>query len=100
AADRRAAKTVAVPADARYDAVHERARLGIVGVAEAQRIEDRDRSGAHREDVAQDAADAGGGALERLDVRGVIVALDLEDDGPAVADVDRAGIFARPLQDV
>src|SRR2546426_1698840 len=47
-----------------------------------------------REDVPQDPADTGGGALERLDERWVVVALDLEDDGPAVADVDRPRVLA------
>src|SRR2546426_8937692 len=51
-----------------------------------------------REDVPQDPADTGGGALERLDERWVVVALDLEDDGPAVADVDRPRVLAGPLE--
>ncbi len=67
-------------------------------VAEAQRVEDRDRPRAHREDVAQDAADAGGGALEGLDRGRVVVALDLEGEREAVADVDHAGVLARALQ--
>ena len=82
-----------------HDAVHEAARPRIGGVAEAQRVEQRDRPRAHREDVAQDAAHPGGRALERLDERGVVVALDLEDHRPAVADVDGAGVLAGPLQD-
>ena len=65
--------------------------------AEAERIHDGQRPRAHGEDVAQNAADAGGRALERLDVAGVVVALDLEGAGPAVAHVDDAGVFARPL---
>src|SRR5262249_56364473 len=100
AADRRAAEAVAVPADPRDDAVHELTRLSLVELAEAQRVEDRDRPRSHREDVAQDAAHAGRGALERLDERGMIVALDLEDHGPAVADVDRARVLTRPLPHV
>ena len=47
----------------------------------------------HREDVADDSADAGGRALERLDRARMIVALHLERDRPAVADVDHAGVF-------
>ena len=66
---------------------------------EAERIHDGERPRAHGEDVAQNAADAGGRALKRLDVAGVIVALDLEGAGPAVAHVDDAGVFARPLDD-
>ena len=65
-------------------------------VAEAQRVEDRDRAGAHREDVAQDAADAGRGALVRLHGRRVVVALDLERDREPVADRDHAGLLPGP----
>ena len=65
---------------------------------EAQRVHDRDRPGAHRQDVADDAADAGGRALVRLDVGRVVVRLDLEGDGPAVADVDHAGVLAHADQ--
>jgi hypothetical protein len=72
------------------------ARAGLDG-AEAQRIHDRQGTRAHGEDVAQNAAHAGGRALKRLDVAGVVVALDLEGAGPAVAHVDDAGILARPL---
>ena len=50
----------------------------------------------HGEDVAQDAADAGGRALEWLDRAGVVVRFHLECDAPAVADVDDAGVFPRP----
>ena len=66
--------------------------------AEPQRVQQRDRPRAHREDVADDAADAGRRALIRLDERRMVVRLDLEDRGEAVADVDRAGVLARTLQ--
>ena len=69
-----------------------------VELAEAQRVEHRDRPRAEREDVAQDAADAGGRALEGLDRARVVVGLDLEGDRQAVADVDRAGVLARAHQ--
>ena len=85
AADRRHADAVAVAADAGHDAAHEVARPRVGRVAEAQGVEDRDRPGAHREDVAQDAADAGRRALVGLDRAGVVVRLDLERDGQAVA---------------
>ena len=71
---------------------------GCVERAEAQRVQQRDRPRAHREDVADDAADAGRRALIRFDERRVIVRFDLEDRGEPVADVDRAGVLARPLQ--
>ena len=70
---------------------------GIVGRAEAQRVQDRDGPRAHGEDVAQDAAHAGGRALVGLDEGRVVVRLDLEDGGQAVADVHRARVLARSL---
>ena len=80
-----------------------RVRLGVDGCerAEAQRVEQRDRPRAHREDVAHDAADAGRGALVRLDGRRVVVGFDLERDAEPVADVDDAGVLLADLrQDV
>ena len=79
AADRGHAEAVAVEGDAAHDAIDQAAvardrlrrwlRHG-VGVmrAEAQRIEHGDGPRAHGEDVAQNAAHAGGRALKRLDV--------------------------------
>ena len=66
----------------------------MVGGAEAQRVHHRDRAGAHGEDVADDAADAGRRALVGLDEARVVVRLDLERDGEALADVDDAGVLA------
>ena len=54
-------------ADAGDHALEQVARALGVELAEAQRVEHRDRARADREDVAQDAADAGGRALEGLD---------------------------------
>src|SRR5580658_1460361 len=65
---------------------------------EPQRVHHRHRPRAHGEDVTQNSADARGCALKRLDERWVIVRLDLESAGPAVADVDDPGVLARPLQ--
>src|SRR5579864_69478 len=62
-----------------------------------ERVHHCQRPRSHGEDVAQDAAYAGGRALEGLDVRRMIVRLDLEGTGPAVSDVDNAGILSRPL---
>ena len=72
----------------------------MVGGAEAQRVEVGDGARAHREHVAHDAADAGRRALVGLDVGGVVVALHLEDDGIAVAEIDHAGVLARSLDDL
>ncbi len=95
----RNADAIAVAADAVDDARNEVLHLRMVGAAETQRVEVRDRARAHREDVAQDAADAGRRALIGFDVRRVVVALHLEDGGELLAvrpfaDVDDAGIFA------
>ena len=65
--------------------------------AEAQRVQERDRARAHRDHVADDAADAGGRPLVGLYRGGVVVRLDLEDRGPAVADLDRSGVLAGAL---
>jgi hypothetical protein len=59
--------------------MHQLAGLGVIHLAEAQRVHRRDGPRAHGEDVAQDAAHAGGRALVGLDVGGVVVALHLED---------------------
>ncbi len=98
AADGRDADRVAVVADPGDDPVEQVARALGVELAEAQRVEHGDRPRAEREDVAQDPADAGRGALERLDGAGVVVRLDLEGDRPALADRDGAGVLARPHQ--
>ena len=94
AADVGQAQAVAVAADAGDDAGQHAGGVGGVGAAEAQRVHDGDRAGAHGEDVADDAADPGGRALVRLDVARVVVRLDLEGDRVAVADVDDAGVLA------
>ena len=94
------ADRVAVVADAGDRALEQVARArGALDLAEAQRVEDRDRPRADREDVAQDPADAGGGALERLDRARVVVRLDLERARQAAADRHRAGVLARPHHD-
>ena len=61
-----------------------RAACRVIGrAAEAQRIHHRDGTRAHGEDVAQNAADAGRRALERLDVTRMIVRFDLETRPPS-----------------
>ena len=97
----RHADAVAIAADPRDDALHQMLHLGVIGSAKAQRVQVGDRPRAHREDIAQDAADAGGRALIGLDIAGVdiagvVVALHLEDGGLTVANVDHARILARP----
>ena len=63
AADGGHADAVAVAADAGDDAAQELGRARVIGAAEAERVEAGDGARAHREDVAQDAADAGRRAL-------------------------------------
>ena len=93
AADGGDADRVPVRADARDRPVEAR-----VAVGEIEPVQQRDRARAHGDDVAQDAADAGRGALVRLDRRRVVVALDLEADGLAVAEVEHARVLTRALQ--
>ena len=93
AADRGDADAVPVVADARDRALELPARL-----AETQPVEQRDRTRAHGDDVAKDAADTGCGALERLDGARVVVAFDLERDRLAPAEIDDARVLARALQ--
>ncbi len=101
AADRRYPDRVAVVTDAGDRAIEQVARAPRgLGVAEAQRVEDRDRPRADREDVAQDPADARGRALERLDRARVVVGLDLERARQPAAHVDRAGVLARAHEHV
>ncbi len=94
AADGRHADRVAVRADARHRPVEAR-----VAGREAKAVEERDRPGSHSDDVAQDPAHPGRRSLERLHGGGVVVALDLEADGLAVAEVDHAGVLTGALQD-
>ena len=75
--------------------------LGLLRVpldgAEAEGIHEEDRTRSHGEDVADDAADTGGRPLEGLDRAWVVMTLDLEGHGPAVADVDDACILLARL---
>ncbi len=93
AADVRDAHAVAVVADSR-----DRAAKVPVGPPEAKSVEQRHRSRTHRDDVAQDAADAGRGSLERLDGRRMVVRLGLEGDRDSAAEIDHARVLAGSLQ--
>ncbi len=99
-AHRRHPDAIAITADPGDHALDQMLHLGMVGPAEAQRVEIGDWARAHGEDIAQDAADPGRRALIGLDVAGMVVALHLEDRGqlPAigpVADIDHPGVLAR-----
>ncbi len=95
AADRRDADGVAVARDAGHDTLEQPPLARIVERPEEQRVHHRQRTGAHREDVAQDAPHAGGRPLVGLDCRGVVVALDTDGDRDAIARVHDAGILPR-----
>ena len=69
--------------------------LGWSGAPKESAVHRRDRTRAHGEDIAQDAADTGGRALIGLNVGRVVVAFHLEHHRLAVADVDDTGILAR-----
>src|SRR5205807_7928472 len=99
AAHRRYPDAIAVAADPGDDAAQEMPRFRMVRAAKAQRVQHRNGARAHREDVAQDAADSGRRALIGLYKGGMVVALDLEDDGLAIADIDDSGILARAADD-
>jgi hypothetical protein len=66
--------------------------------AEPEPVEQRDRPRSHRDDVAQDPADPGRRALERLDRGRMVVRLDLERDREPVAEIEDARVLARSLQ--
>jgi len=68
-------------------------------LAEPEPVQERDRPRAHRDHVTQDPADSGRRPLEGLDRGRVVVALDLEGDRLAFAEVDDAGVLAWSLQD-
>src|SRR5439155_21398933 len=94
AADRRHTDAVAVrtdPGDGTVDLP--------AGAPEVEPVEQRDRPRTHRHHVAQEPAHARGCSLERLDRRRMIVALDLEGDCLALAEIDDAGVLTRPPKD-
>ena len=93
------ADAVAIPADAVNDAFQQPPVRGRVRRAETERVEQGDGARAHGEDVAHDAADAGGRALQRLHRRRVVVGLHLENHRQPVADVDGSGILSAGLRE-
>src|ERR1700674_1012131 len=108
------AETVAVRSDARDHSLHNRVTLvnlslcsagalvrvlGSLNRPKPQRVHHRHRPRAHGKNVAQNSADASGRSLKWFDKRRMIVRLDFERAGPAVANVNDTGIFPRPLHD-
>ena len=97
AANGRDAKGIAIAANAGDDAGHQMPGFRMFRRAERQRVQTGDRPRAHREHVAQNAADPRRRALIGLDVARMVVALHLEHTSQAIADIDDAGVLARPL---
>ena len=67
--------------------------VGVIYCSEAKLIHNCDGSCTHGQNVADDATDSGGSALEWFDVAGVVVAFNLEGDCHALADVYNTGVF-------
>ena len=95
AGDGRDADAVAIMRDARDDLLEQIPVARVVERSKAQGVEERDRAGAHREDVTQDAANACGRALKRLDSGRMIVGFDLKTDAEVIVERDHARIFER-----
>src|SRR5262245_58636400 len=91
-------KTVSVECNSADHALDDVPVLRTAQRSESKAVHCGYRPRSHRENIAQDAADARGRPLERFDVGRVVVRLDLERDGQTVADIDDAGIFSRSLQ--
>ena len=68
--------------------------MWIIQWPKANLVPQGDGARTHREDVAEDSTDTGGGPLKGLDVRGMVVALDSQRGQPTVTDVDDAGVLA------
>src|SRR5438874_2222368 len=98
ARDRGNADAVAVPGDPGHHSLEQPRGPRMRRIAESQRVHRGDRPRAHGEHVAQDAAHSRCGALIRLDVARMVVALHLEGDGQAATDVDHTGVLAGTLQ--
>jgi hypothetical protein len=72
----------------------------MIDATETKRVQRRDRPSAHGEDVAENSADAGGGALVGLDERRMIVAFHFKSHGQSIANIDDTRILPRALQNM
>ena len=100
AADVGQSQAVAVAAHAGHHAVDHACGVRVVHRAEAQLVHDGHGTRSHGDDVAHDAAHAGGRPLVGLNEAGVVVGLDLVGHGPAVTNVHHAGVLAHAHQQV
>ena len=92
------AHAVAVVGNARHHAFNQPDIDGILEGAEPQRIKQGNRTGTHGEDVPQNPANARRRTLKGLHSRRVVVALDLERQTVAFAEIHHAGVLARTHQ--
>src|ERR1017187_6134926 len=97
ASEGRNADAVTLVTHALDDAGEQIAVTCVIEGPEPQRVEHRHRAGAHGEDVAQDPAHAGGGALIWFDGTRVIVRLDLERHRPSFRQPKYAGVLTGTL---
>ena len=85
---------IAVMGDAGHHSLNQ-AHIGrILQGTETQRVQQGDGPGPHREDVAQDSPHTRGRPLKRFNGGRVVVALDLEGESMALAQVHHTSIFA------
>ena len=92
-ADRWHADAIAIAANPANNATNQMLHLRMIRRAKAQRVHIRNRPRTHREDIAQDAANAGRRTLIRLDIAGVIMRLHLENRRLTVANINHARIL-------
>ena len=86
-------EAVAVIANAADHTVEQPLGLGVVEVTKTERIQLRNGTGTHGEDVPVDAPHSGGRTLVGLQCTRVVVAFDFERTADAIADVDNARVF-------
>ena len=90
---------IAVMGNAGDNALYQTDIDGIIQRSETQRVEQRDRSGSHGEDVPQDPANPGGGTLEGLHRGWVVMTFNLEGQPMAIPQIDHASVFTWTHQD-
>jgi len=100
AANRRHTKSIAIAGNTTHHTFSHRPVLWLIERTEAQRIEDSYRPGSHGENIPQNSTHTGGCTLIGLDIRRMIMRLNLKNDGQPIADVHHASIFARPLNQI
>ncbi|CAI8411856.1 MAG: Uncharacterised protein [Cyanobium sp. ARS6] len=85
--------------NASHHALHQSNVGGILQRAEAQSIQQSDRTSTHGEDVAEDSTDTCGCSLKGFHRRGMVVALNLEGKAMASSKIHHTGVFSGTHQD-